>query len=148
MNGWGINSIFQYFSGSPLWITQSQDGENNGNGNERPDLVPGQPLTLSDRTIAEWFNTAAFTEAIAHYGSTPRNPLSGPPNTPLSLAVKRTFVLPFREQRLEFRLEAFNALNHPQWAAPGTSQGSGNFGQITSTNSDNRDLQLALKYIF
>jgi hypothetical protein len=49
---------------------------------------------------------------------------------------------------VDFRVEAFNALNHPQFSSPGTTQGSSNFGAITSTNSDNRDLQLALKYIF
>ena len=92
--------------------------------------------------------TAAFTEAIAHYGSTPRNPLSGVKNDPLTLAIKRTFPLPFEGQNLEFRLEAFNALNHPQFAAPGASQGASNFGEITSTTTDNRDLQLVLKYIF
>ena len=58
VNGWGINSIYQYISGSPLWMTQSVDGENNGNQNQRPDLVPGQPLHLAHRTNAEFFNTA------------------------------------------------------------------------------------------
>jgi outer membrane receptor protein involved in Fe transport len=148
LNGWGINSIYQYISGSPLWINQSADGENNGNQNQRPDLVPGQSLKLAHRTNAEWFNTAAFTEAIGHYGSTPRNPISGVKNDPLTLAIKRVFPLPFEGQHLDFRLEAFNALNHPQFAAPGASQGSGNFGVIASTHSDNRDLQLALKYVF
>ena len=148
LNGWGINSIFQYFSGSPLWITQSQDGENNGNQNQRPDMVPGQSMSLANRTLSEWFNTNAFTQANGHYGSTPRNPLSGVANNPLTLAVKRTFPLPFESQYVDFRVEAFNALNHPQFSSPGTSQGASNFGQITSTNSDNRDLQLALKYIF
>ena len=32
--------------------------------------------------------------------------------------------------------------------APGTVQGTGTFGVVTTTNSDNRELQLALKYIF
>ncbi len=148
LNGWGLNAIYQYISGSPLWITQAQDGENNGNQYQRPDLVPGQSLTLSHRTLAEWFNTSAFTEAIGHYGSAPRNPISGVKNDPLTLSIKRTFALPFEKQYLDFRLEAFNALNHPQFSSPGTIQGSSNFGQITSTNSDNRDLQLALKYVF
>jgi Carboxypeptidase regulatory-like domain/TonB-dependent Receptor Plug Domain len=148
LNGWGLNSIYQYISGSPIWINQSADGENNGNQNQRPDLVPGQPLHLAHRTIAEFFNTAAFTEADGHYGNAPRNPVTGVKNDPLTLAVKRVFPLPFEGQHLDFRLEAFNALNHPQFGAPGASQGSGNFGVITSTHTDNRDLQLALKYVF
>ena len=148
LNGWGVNGIYQYISGSPMWISQAEDGENNGNSNERPDLVPGQPLHLSQRTIAEWFNTAAFTEAVGHYGSTPRNPLSGVKNDPLTLAVTKTFAMPFEGQHLEFRVEAFNVLNHPQFSSPGANYGSSSFGQITSTNSDNRDLQLVLKYNF
>jgi len=148
LNGWGLNAIFQYHSGSPLWITQAEDGENNGNQNQRPDLVPGQPLTLSHRTLSEWFNTAAFTEAVGHYGSTPRDPISGVKTDPLTLSIRRTFGLPIEGQSLDFRLEAFNALNNPQFSSPGSVQGSGNFGQITSTSIDNRDLQLALKYIF
>ena len=148
LNGWGVNGIYQYVSGSPMWISQAQDGENNGNSNERPDLVPGQPLRLSQRTIAEWFNTAAFTEAVGHYGSTPRNPISGVKIDPLTLAVTKTFAMPFEGQHLEFRVEAFNVLNHPQFNSPGSNYGSSNFGQITSTNGDNRDLQLVLKYDF
>jgi hypothetical protein len=148
VNGWGINSIYQYISGSPLWVTQSVDGENNGNQNQRPDLVPGQPLHLAHRTNAEFFNTAHFTEAIDHYGSAPRNAVTGVKNDPLTLAVKRVFPLPFEGQHLDFRFEAFNALNHPQFAAPGVVQGSSTFGVITGTHTDNRDLQLALKYVF
>ncbi len=148
LSDWGVNGIFQYISGSPLWITQGRDGEHNGSLWQRPDLVPGQSLTLHDRSVGEWFNTAAFTEADGHYGSTPRNPLSGPSNNPLTLAVIKTFPIPFKGQSLNFRVEAFNVLNHPQFSPPGTDQSSSTFGQLTSTSIDNRDLQVALKYIF
>jgi hypothetical protein len=150
VNGWGINSIYQFLSGTPLWISQATDGENNGNPYQRPDLVPGQALTVPHRTIAEWFNTDAFTTAIGHYGSTPRNPpaLVSPSNDPLTLAINRSFPMPFEGQHLDFRVEAFNALNTPQFGPPGAVQGTGTFGVVTTTNSDNRELQLALKYIF
>ena len=150
LNGWGFNSIFQFIAGTPLFVSQSADGENNGNLFERPDLVPGQALTVPTRTIAGWFNTAAFTEAIGHYGSTPRNPgaLISPSHDPVTLAIKRSFPLPFEQQHLDFRIEAFNALNQPQWGSPGSTQGSSSFGKISSTSIDNRELQLALKYIF
>ena len=150
VNGWGINSIYQFLAGNPLYVSQAADGENNGNPFQRPDLVPGQPETVRNRTIAEWFNTDAFTTAIGHYGSTPRNPapLVSPSNNPLTLAINRSFPMPFEGQHLDFRLEAFNALNHPEFGAPGSTQGTGTFGVVTSTASDNRELQLALKYIF
>ena len=149
VNGWGLNVIFQFLAGTPLFVTQSADGENNGNNFEYPDLVPGQPLALSHRTISEWFNTSAFTEAIGHYGNTPRNPspLISPATDPLTLAITRS--IPIHEQQyVEFRAEAFNSLNTPQFAAPASVQGSGSFGKITATTIDNREVQLVLKYFF
>jgi hypothetical protein len=150
LNGWALNSIFQYVDGSPLYVTQAADGENNGNLFQRPDLVPGQAITVPHKSIAQWFNTAAFTQANGHYGSTPRNPrgVLSPAVDPLTLGLHRNFPLPFEQQYMNFRIEVFNALNHPQFAAPGTSQGSSTFGKISSTSIDNREVQLALKYIF
>jgi outer membrane receptor protein involved in Fe transport len=150
LNGWGINSIYQFLAGNPLWVSQATDGENNGNPFQRPDLVPGQPETVRNRTIGEWFNTSAFTTAVGHYGSTPRNPaaLVSPSNDPLTLAINRSFPMPFEGQHLDFRVEAFNALNHPEFGPPGSVQGTSTFGVVTTTNSDNRELQLALKYFF
>jgi len=49
---------------------------------------------------------------------------------------------------LEFRFEAFNALNHPILGAPNTTFGTPLFGQITGTRLDNRELQFALRLIF
>jgi hypothetical protein len=51
-------------------------------------------------------------------------------------------------QQLEMRFEAFNALNTPQFAAPDANLGDGTSGQVTSTQIDNRELQLAAKYFF
>ena len=150
LNGWGFNSIFQYISGSPLYVTQSADGENDGNLFQRPDLVPGQPIASPHKSIAEWFNTAAFKEAVGHYGSTPRNPpgVNSASVDPVTLALTRSFPSPFKEQNLDFRFEVFNALNTPQFGAPGASQGSSTFGKISSTAVDNREIQLGLKYFF
>jgi len=50
--------------------------------------------------------------------------------------------------RFEFRAEAFNAFNHPQFAGPSARVGSGNFGRIGSTISPARELQLGLKMYF
>jgi hypothetical protein len=70
----------------------------------------------------------------------------------------------FSEKRyLQFRFEAFNFLNHPNFGDPGTSLtgntlnaagipivGTGGFGVIKSTRAsiDMRELQFSLKLVF
>jgi hypothetical protein len=50
--------------------------------------------------------------------------------------------------RLEFRGEALNAFNHPQFGAPNTSVNASNFGQITSQVNVPRQVQLTMKLYF
>ncbi|RXH58303.1 TonB-dependent receptor [Granulicella sibirica] len=151
LNGWGLNGIAQVASGTPLFITQSTDAQNTDNGWERPNLVIGVNPRLNNRSVNGWFNTAAFTTStyLTGYGTTPRNPFVGPATRNTNLALARNFTMPYNEgHHLELRLEAFNALNTPQFSNPGTSQGSSTFGKITSTKIDNRELQLGVKYLF
>jgi hypothetical protein len=57
--------------------------------------------------------------------------------------------MPYSERHsLQFRFEAFNALNTPEFSNPGSSMGTSTFGVITSTRINSRILQFALKYRF
>jgi len=49
--------------------------------------------------------------------------------------------------RLQYRLEAFGAVNHPTLGNPNTQTNSANFGKITSKGG-NRTVQMALKLYF
>jgi hypothetical protein len=55
-----------------------------------------------------------------------------------------------REQtNLQFRLERFNAFNHPRFGAPNTDPGSANFGRVTPAQENTaRLIQVALKLNF
>jgi hypothetical protein len=53
------------------------------------------------------------------------------------------------QHKVQFRFEAFNFPNHPNWGNPNTNVSSGgNFGRITGTRNNMRNLQFALKYMF
>jgi len=57
--------------------------------------------------------------------------------------------MPYKENHLlQFRFEAFNALNHPVWGNPNPNVLSSGFGTITGTAVSMRQIQLALKYSF
>ena len=48
----------------------------------------------------------------------------------------------------EFRAEAYNFVNHPNWSGPGFNPTQGTFGEITQKNNNNRTLQVGLRYHF
>jgi len=150
--GWSLNGIITLTSGSPFDVNESFDSQNDdglNEGQERPDLVPGVPMTVSNKNASMWFNPAAFTASVYHYGNSPRDPLVGPGRHVADLSVFKTFKMPYSEQHsLQIRAEFFNTFNTPQLNAPDSSLGDPAFGQVTSTAIDNREIQIALKYIF
>ena len=95
-----------------------------------------------------WFNPAAFGFAAAgQFGNAGRNILQGPGLVAVDMSLFKEFRIT-EIKRLEFRGEFFNIPNHANFATPSRFVDSGNFGQITSTVSDPRDIQFALKFVF
>jgi Carboxypeptidase regulatory-like domain/TonB dependent receptor/TonB-dependent Receptor Plug Domain len=152
LGGWALGGIVNIQSGSPFRISQASDSQNNDSvGAARPNLVPGQNPSLpsSERDPSRWFNTAAFTPSVLMYGNTPRNPLVGPGLNTWNLSAHKSFKIPIAETHsLQFRAEFFNAFNTPQFANPGRELGNGDFGQVTGTRGDNRQIQFGLRYSF
>lgn len=149
LRGWSFEGLIMLASGNPFDVLESSDTQNNDGIWERPNLVAGQKLTISHRGPKQWFNTNAFTPSILVYGNSARNPLVGPGNNLLNLTLMKEFQMPYNDQhKVEFRAEAFNAFNTAQFSSPDANLGDGTFGQITSTKSNNRQLQFALKYRF
>jgi hypothetical protein len=113
--------------------------------------VTGNPNSPSP-SIAEWFNTTAFSEPVDSNGNSPRNFLRGPKYVNLDSALIKSFPIPYgpfdKTQKIDFRFEVFNLFNHPNLGQPGNNLAAGTlFGQITSAQSP-RVLQAALKFIF
>ncbi|HEV2500925.1 MAG TPA: carboxypeptidase regulatory-like domain-containing protein [Terriglobia bacterium] len=141
---WGVDGIYQAETGYPFTPVLSFDNANAGN-NSWPNRVCNG--ALSNPTITEYFNTACFvTPPQYQFGNTGRNILFGPGINNLDFALHRAFRIPVGEQtRLEFRAEAFNFFNHPQFGQPGTTIGTTTAGTISSTSVANREIQLALR---
>lgn len=147
--GWALNGIITFASGNPFHIGEASDTQNNAGNWEYPNLVYGQSVTIPNPGPSRWFNTAAFAPSILQYGNAMRNPVVGPGIHTADLSVFKTFQMPYRESHsLQFRMEAFNATNTPEFSNPGSALGNSTFGVITSTRINNRILQLALKYKF
>ena len=83
-----------------------------------------------------------------------RDELRGPRFSNVDLALAKSFPLWGEKYRLQFRAEAYNAFNHPNFALPASINiNQTNFGQITSTSSISGDqsarvLQFALRFDF
>ncbi|HEY2548121.1 MAG TPA: TonB-dependent receptor [Candidatus Acidoferrum sp.] len=160
LNGWAASSIVNIHSGLPFTILNGKDANLTGNSStERAELVPGVNPVLSNRTAAEWFNTAAFlqnpaalTNGVAVNGDSSRNMLRGPTFKDVDLAISRDFSLShFREgMSIQLRADAYNVFNIVSLTPPvgnGATVGSSTFGQITSASAM-RQLQLGLRFTF
>ena len=114
VGGWQVNGIYTWQRGFPLTITAADvGGLNDTFGTNRANLV-GDPNS-GERTVTQWFNTAAFAQpAAGALGTLGRNTERGPGVNNLDLAA----VQELRSRhgvRLQFRLESFNAFNHTQF---------------------------------
>ena len=120
---------------TPRLLGNPADVNRGTNGTLRPDLVPGESIGMASGSIAEWFNTAAFTApAPGTYGNARRNSIVGPGTHVFDMAF--TKVIPLKESRVfEFRVQATNIFNMPQYVAIDTVLNSPTFGRVTSASA-------------
>ncbi len=140
LGDWDLSGIVRVQSGQPVAIG-------------RPAVNNGQSAKLDSPSIYEWFNTSVFTSAAAFtFGSVgpvlPDVRSNGLRNVDAVLAKNLLFSAREHPISAQFRVEFYNLLNHPQFAAPNGSVTSQTFGQVTSTANNPRDLQIALKISF
>jgi hypothetical protein len=81
------------------------------------------------------------------FGNEGRNALRADKYFDLDLSLVRKF--PITEQkRFQFRIDMFNAPNHPVWDIPTTDFENPQFGKIFNTRGTERQIQLALKFYY
>jgi hypothetical protein len=153
--GWQLGGILYWRGGLPLTVTQTQGVASTGTGN-RPNQICD--ARLDNPTIDRWFDTSCFapiTEPTGTYGDTRRGSIRGPGSFNIDASlIKNTR---FGGIETEFRIEAFNLLNHPQFGNPNTTIGNASAGVITTMLSSpscslcgtvERQIQLGVKVKF
>ncbi len=151
VTGYQTSGIFSFVGGTPLVVGGVSDNSNLFLVGQRPDMSRFN-AKLSHPTRAEYFNTSLFSVPAPYtLGDAPRT--LGNVRTPRFIgidmsAIKNTYFGSTQRYNLQLRLEAFNALNHVQFAGPDTGAQNGTFGQINSTANTQRQVQLAAKFIF
>ena len=153
LSGWETHGIITAQSGRPFTVALLSEIDNSGTGrsilgfgaNDRPN-VAGNP-ELSNRTTEQWFNTSAFAfPAPGTFGNAGRNIVDGPGFQNVNVSLMKNTALSER-LNLQFRAEAFNLFNHPNFNLPDNFLGSPTFGRITSAR-DPRHIQFGLKLLF
>jgi len=172
IGGWKVSTDAVLYSGFPITIGSSTAYNVNGGGVRANQY---HKLAITGRSLAHWFGTGAdvlgctstvpdagglylknANGANCAYGTELNNGFGtahvGTERAPGYRVVDASAFKQFRtykEQYIQFRADAFNVGNIASYSAPGSTITSpATFGQITSTLSPARQIQMSLKYAF
>ncbi|HVW77040.1 MAG TPA: TonB-dependent receptor [Alloacidobacterium sp.] len=162
VGGWKVGAIASLHSGFPVTISSNQFY----NANQRTNRANHyRPLKIRGRSTDKWFGTDASAtpcasdaenassvcaygaESSTGFGTARVGSERAPSFKDFDMAASKRFAIT-EGSNLEFRADLFNILNTVSLGPPDQSVSDSNFGQITSTNSTERQIQLALKYTF
>jgi hypothetical protein len=161
---WSLASMLVVRTGFPMNAHVNLGASALAGEYTRPDLVAGQPVWISNPGApgGKTLNPAAFAvPSSVRQGTEGRNDIPGFGLTQVDLSLGRLFSLGDR-LRLQFRGDAFNALNHPNFTNPAgyiqygplelqstkmLNQGLGGLNPLFQGGGP-RSLQLSLKLTF
>jgi hypothetical protein len=154
IGGWKVGMIGQFQGGIPNSVAASANNTGDkGVLNPRANCLSFSNMYASGRGDLrtngfQWLNPAAFSDPAANtFGNCPRDSFVGPGFKNVDAQLSKSF--PIHENlSLDFRAEAFNLLNHPNFSLPNSSEATpALFGKITGALSP-RILQFAAKILF
>ena len=150
---WQLSGDFTIASGFPFTprvLGNSIDLNRGVSGSLRAN-VTGEPITLSNPSAQEWFNTAAFCSPSSTagatntcvnpngtiYGDAGRNVIEGPGEVLVDMSLSKTITI--KESRaLELRFQAANVFNFIDYTSINTTVNSLQFGQVTAAGATRR----------
>ena len=141
LSNWHWSGSFTIASGlyfTPSVLGGGLDIARGVSGSLRANVVPGQPISISNPTSLKWFNTAAFCDPAtcagpsnSSFGDAARNIIEGPGSVTFNMTLNRT--IPIKESRsLDLRFTANNVFNHVNFSGINTAVNSLTFGAVTS----------------
>ncbi|HEX3661672.1 MAG TPA: TonB-dependent receptor [Acidobacteriaceae bacterium] len=156
VGGWKTTGIWRVAGGRPLDFSTYDGTSLPTYGSQRPNLVAKPKRTHGKDSV--WINQyianpdALQLPPVYTLGDTPRalGAVRSPTSFNSDMALDKDFSLAgVREgMSLELRLEAENALNHPVFGTPDTAVDDPNFGIISYTSNNPRQVQLGAKILF
>ena len=169
LDNWQISGFVTYLSGSPGSISYSITGnpDTTGGGDGARVYLTGDPSIGAQHSFNQWFNTSVAQAPSQSYidpsgnlvlsnGVSPKVDYYNPGYTNLDTALFKNFLVK-EKFAVQFRLETYNTLNHPEFDGVNGGatfkngvQTNSTFGQINSTagGSVGRVLQLAARLNF
>ena len=171
LGGWKTSGLASVFTGNPVTLGSPNNygGQLHDVGQDRPNYM--RKMHIVNRSTNHWFgtdpsatpcysepgggftnntsNTCAYsTESYSGWGTASNGSERGPGFKNIDLSLFKVFPL-YEEHRIEFRADAYNALNITSLGNPDTNVSSATFGTINGTRTNNqRTLQLTLNYKF
>jgi len=156
LGGWELSGIVNFQSGQSQIIQQAIDpwqkaGMPGGLGMNRPgESVVIRPDQIGDpngpKTVTNYINTAAFAQAIGHFGSARPGVVLGPGIQLWDTSLIKN--ISFGEKAaLQLRLETFNTFNHGSPSGFDTVLDDASFGAVNGWH-DPRTVQIGAKIKF
>ena len=150
-DGWHVGGILIIQDGAPFTVNlgASNDVANiglvNGNNIQRPNV--SRNPNDGPKTTIQWFNSTVFSLPPAFsFGNSPRNSVVGPGLIDVDASLQKDWQL--RDgMKLQFRADAYNLINRPNFDLPGRFFGASNFGVLSSA-LDPRQMQFATRIVF
>jgi hypothetical protein len=151
LGGWQFSVINTAVSGLPVNLSYNPSSafQVSGLPTYRPNII-GNPLTPGGGPL-NYLNPATVllpTDVSHPFGNAGRNIVRGPGLLQPDLAMHKQFRLWSEASKLEFRMEAFNAINRTNLGAPDGNRSNATFGTITSLAGPARQLQFGLKLYY
>jgi hypothetical protein len=147
LGGWNVSGIVSWHTGFPMTISANNVSLQDPRGTSRPNRIgDGKP---ANQTLDHWLDETAFVmPALGSFGDAGVGIVRAPKYGNLDVGLGKKFAVG-GGRYVDFRAEFFNFLNHPSFSPPDRNFSSPNtFGRITSTVSQSRNLEFALKYQF